>query len=994
MNTQLKKQLIFSYLYIRQTCYHHLNYLIVNLNQNVISIQIVCLECLLDISTKILHDQAIESNRDSKSIVFNRIKEITLEAFSKQFTDEIHRLQAELRQEQALNDQIKREFLEREETIIQEFDSKQREFQLQQIREIQELQDLLEASETQLQKYQQQNDKFNKQIKELQSKEQQLLKENLLTKENLQQCDQRYKQLNSDINDMRSRNDSLNQQNQQLDRQNRDFKNECERALKELTELKRKSQQQMDLNIQLDQEIELYKNEIEKLKTKKHQELSKQKELLDQLKEKSNNKINELKNRLKEAQNIQQYQQEQLDEFQELIRESENQLNQLQTNHKQNLKQMEQQYTKQFQDLEQQFLVEKLNLEENLTISFEQVVIDKDKQIQDLIKEVKILKDKLYQQNLEQEKMQRQQQNLEQEINQLNDELNQQTQDQQELENKNRNLELDITKKDQKLKALLAELDDIKIFQEQTLNTIRENQDYIAEIDKENQQYQQFLQHVQHLLDIQIQGSFSLQRLGQEIEQKLRQHKDDIKRCLDEIKKKEELHNIELQEKDQKLMLLQNNFNEENNKIQSQLQEQQSENRKQRNEFKLKFEEQNKIIIELQKDQIESNNQIEFLQIQNQQIIQDLESNNDQLECAKQEIQDMIKKDKMQSDEIGKQISILNHEKNQLQVQLEEYKFKQKTLKQRIIRTVSRQKELTTIQLIELKNTLINKYKQLESDCKLIMQNLYKKQLMITENKLQMIENDKQFEIEQLNLEMEKKLDNLKKQFKQSEQLIYEEGQIKLKQKQQQIEQLIMSKANDNEFKTQISLLNKENEEFQKQLQLQEQLFIEQKQNYELELMNLNKLIKEQQEELISQQQFSEYTMNKERQYFEQRYQELKLRQEKKVDSIQQDYQLQITQLENIIQQPTKMKSQSPNRNIQKSPIQNRQTTQLSNKSQSFGSPNINTGIKTPNKTVIQIDNTDKTIEDLRLEIQQQKEKLSRMKLTFTESQKKPFKRN
>ncbi|CAD8056986.1 unnamed protein product [Paramecium primaurelia] len=951
-------------------------------------------QCLLDISNKILHDSVIESNKDYKNIVFSRIKEITLEAFQKQLTDEIHRLQAELRQEQALNDQIKRDFLEREEAIIQEFDSKQREFQLQQIREVQELQDLLEASEIQLQKYQQQNDKFNKQIKELQSKEQQLLKENIITKENFQQCDQLQKLLNSELNDMRIRNESLNQLNQQLDRQNSDFKNECELTLKELTEIKRKSQQQMDLNIQLDQEIEQYKNEIEQIKTKNHYELSKQKDLLDQLKEKSNQKINELKNKLKEAQNIQQYQQEQMDELQGLIKESENQLHQLQIDHKQNLKQMEQQYTKQCQDLEEQFLDEKLNLEENLTTSFEQVIIDKDKQIQDLIKELKLNKDKLYQQNLEFENMQRQYQNLEMEINHLNEQLNQQNYDQEELDNKNRILELDITKKDQKLKILLSELDEIKVFQEQTFNTLRENQDYITEIEKENQQHQQFLQHIQNLLDIQIQGSFSFQRLGQEVEQKLKQHKDDIKRLNEQIKKKEELHNLELQEKDQKLMLLQDNFNDENNKIQSQLQEQQVENRNQRNEFKQKMDEQNKIIIELQKDQIESNNQIEFLQIQNQQIIQDLELNNDKLLCAQQEIQDMIKKEKNQNDDISKKISILNNQKTQLQIKLDEQRFKQNNQKQRIFKAFSRYKEFTSIQLIELRNFFITKQKQLENDCKLMLHNLYKKQLLITENRIQMIENDKYYEFEQMNLEMEKKLDNFKKQFKQSELLIYEEGQIKLKQKQQQIEQLILSKANDNEFKNQIILLNKENEELQKQLQLQEQIFIQQQQNYELELMNLNKLIKEQQEELISQQQFSEYTISKERQYFEQRYQEFKLRQEKKVDQIQQDYQLQITQLENIIQQPIKLKSQSPNKNIQKSTIYNQQSKQLNNKFQIFGSPNINAGIKTPNKTLIQIDNTDKTIEELRSEIQQQKQKLSRMKLTFTESQKKSYKKS
>lgn len=53
----------------------------------------------MDISTKILHDSAIETNKDSKNIIFSRIKEITLEAFSKQLTEEIHHLQADLRAE-------------------------------------------------------------------------------------------------------------------------------------------------------------------------------------------------------------------------------------------------------------------------------------------------------------------------------------------------------------------------------------------------------------------------------------------------------------------------------------------------------------------------------------------------------------------------------------------------------------------------------------------------------------------------------------------------------------------------------------------------------------------------------------------------------------------------------------------------------------------------------------------------------------------------------
>lgn len=40
----------------------------------------------------------------------------------------------------------------------------------------------------------------------------------------------------------------------------------------------------------------------------------------------------------------------------------------------------------------------------------------------------------------------------------------------------------------------------------------------------------------------------------------------------------------------------------------------------------------------------------------------------------------------------------------------------------------------------------------------------------------------------------------------------------------------------------------------------------------------------------ISQQQFADYTMNKERQYFEQRYNDLKLKSEKKMDQLQTEY--------------------------------------------------------------------------------------------------------
>ncbi|CAK65954.1 unnamed protein product (macronuclear) [Paramecium tetraurelia] len=944
----------------------------------------------MDISTKILLDSTIESNRDSKNIIFSRIKEITLEAFSKQFTDEIHHLQAELRTEQALNDQIRREFLEREQRILQEFDSKQREFQLEQIREIKNLQDLLEGQESQFQKYQLLNEKLKNQIKDMQNKEVSLQNENIRVKENLQLSDQRNKSLSSDLCEQRQRNEALNSLNQQLDRQNRDFKIEFEKVLKELSDLKKKSQQQIDLNVQLDQELEILKNENERLKTKKLQDQQKQKELLDQLKEKSNAKINDLKNKLTQAQNTQLHQQQQLEEFQELIKESENQLNQLQQNHRQSTKQLEQQYKNQFQEIEIQYMNEKQSIEDILKVQYEQILVSKEKMIQDQIKEIKLIKDKIYQQNLEFDNLQRQNQHSQQQVKQLQGEIKQLNQHQEELEKINRERELELSKKDLKLKNLLLELDDVKNFSEQTLNTMRSNQNQFNEIEKERQYYLKLFQQISDDLEIEIQGSFSYQRIGQKVDLKLKQFRDDFKKHQKESKKLIEQHAQEIQEKEQKLMLLQDNFNDENNKIQKILSEQQIENRKQKNEFKQKLDEQNRIIIELQKDQIQNNNQLEFLQIQNQQLAQDLEKKNESVIKAQKEIHHLLNRDQMNYEDSKQVINQIVNEKNQIQLQLEESLFKQKTCKQRIYQILNRQRELMNIQLFEVKNTFINKLRQLESECKIILQNLYKQQLIKTENKILMIEAEKQYEIEQMNCEIEQKIENMKYQFKQSELLIQEEGQFKLKQKQQQIEQLIMSKNNSVELQNQIHSLHKENEELKKQLLIQEQLKVEQRQNHELELLSLNKLIKEQQEELSSQQQFSEYTMNRERQYFEQRYQDLKQRQDKKMEQVQSDYQLQINQLENIIQLPSKQVS--PYKVNQKSPYQ-KQSILTTNKQQNFSTPIISTAMKTPNKKISQIDNADKTIEDLRQEIEQQKEKLSKMKLSFTESQKKPYRR-
>lgn len=78
-------------------------------------IKLIRVACLLEITSKILQLDGTSNNKNS---ILGRIKEITLEAFSREFTDQILRLQADLRQEQSLNDQIRREYIEREEAVI------------------------------------------------------------------------------------------------------------------------------------------------------------------------------------------------------------------------------------------------------------------------------------------------------------------------------------------------------------------------------------------------------------------------------------------------------------------------------------------------------------------------------------------------------------------------------------------------------------------------------------------------------------------------------------------------------------------------------------------------------------------------------------------------------------------------------------------------------------------------------------------------------------
>lgn len=51
-----------------------------------------------------------------------------------------------------------------------------------------------------------------------------------------------------------------------------------------------------------------------------------------------------------------------------------------------------------------------------------------------------------------------------------------------------KNFEQEMTKKDNNLKLLLIDMDDLKQFSEQTLNTLRENQDYMNELEREKQQ--------------------------------------------------------------------------------------------------------------------------------------------------------------------------------------------------------------------------------------------------------------------------------------------------------------------------------------------------------------------------------------------------------------------------------------------------------------------------------------------------------------------------
>ncbi|KAM3127263.1 hypothetical protein pb186bvf_020631 [Paramecium bursaria] len=945
--------------------------------------------CLLELSTKILGDAFMD--RDNRNYVMNKISDITIEVFHSAFLEEIKLLQQELRNEKLLTDTLRKEHNDTQARLYEQFDYQQRELQQIQLREIKELQDMVEQQEITLQKQTIQGEKLSKTIKDLQQRESQLQTEILKYKEASHQGELDSKLKNQDLFEQKQKADQYQQLFNTLEKQFKENKQELDKLNKDYQDQRKKTQHQIDINIALETELQQKDSELQRLSDKKNNDSHKYKDALEQLKTKSNNKIQELKEKLKEASYNQQIQQDQLDEFKELVKEQEQQLNNLQNTHKAVTKQMESQYKKQVESIEKNFLEEQKTIEHQLGRSFEQIISDKDRQILDQQKELKVLKEKIPLAQIDLEKLQRQNILLEQSAIKQQDEIKNLINELEFGQEKYQKLELENTRKEQKLKLLLNDLEEIKQFSEQTLQTIKENQDYISELEREKDQQSKIIQNIQDELEIEIKGSFSYQRLGQELEQRCKLYKDQHQQILSECIKKEAIFAQEAEHKNGLIQQLKNQLDDELKQHQDQIEHLQGELKKQRLETKIKCEDYSRQILQLQKEQITGQNQQEQLKKQNESLIQELQVNVQQLQIAKEQLQELIIKEKLQQDEIQKKLSQLQTEKHNLIIQLDEAQFKTKALSQRIKRYILRYRDQLEIQINDIKQFVQNRLKVLEGECKVFLQTGLKKVYHLMEAKVQAAESDRSQERDEMAREMDKRLDLLKKQFRQSEQLIQEESAMKLKQKQQQIDQLVLQKTNDrqlDDLRQQIQTYIRENEHLIQQLNLNDKLSKEEKAALEHDIQNLNNIIKEQQDEILSQQQFADYTMNKERQYYEKKIQELKAQSERKVEQLQSDYNSQITQLEQIVS-PQRFSPKHSHKlsATGKSPYQSALSSTKSVQ-QRFNSPSQS--MRTPHRSPnLHTDQTDKTIEELRQEIQMQKQKLSRMKLNFTESQKK-----
>ncbi|CAD8127503.1 unnamed protein product [Paramecium sonneborni] len=931
-------------------------------------------QCLLDITKQVLREQI---DRENRGAVLNRIKEITLETFQRHYSDEIHLLQQELRQQTQANDRVKREYQDREQQLIIDLDRKLHEQQILQVQEIKRLQQLCDE-QTDLNHKQSLNiEKLNKQIKDSHLTNQKLTLELQQLKDIHQSIDLQSRFKSQEGQEYKSKAEQYQSAYTHLEQQFKSFKLESDKQLKDY---QRKLQTVYDQNLLQETEISNLKSEIEQLKIKKQQDAQKQKEALESLKEKSQNKIQEYKLKVKDLQNKDQY----IIELQEQVKELEQQIEFHSTQHRQGIKMLELQYKKQYTRLEENLEQEKSDLQQHLTSTLDFTILEKDKEIIGLTQDIKQLKIQLQnEQDLKLKNTSKNEENI-QILKKQNEEQQKQI---SELIQKNKTLEQEINRKDQNLILLLADVDDLKQFSEQTLNTLKENQDYMGEIEREKQQQQEIILSIQHQLEIEIQGSFSYQRLGQELEQKCRLYKEEHNLLLDEQLKKEAQYQQEIQLRETRFKQEIDNQNTEHKLI---VENFENQLKKLKLENKLQNEEQIRSYNTIQKELFQKGQQCENLEKQNNKLVNELEQYISQYTHNLQLLEEQKVKEKNLIETSNKNQNQLNTEKHQLGLKIDELQFKYRSMKQKVQRLFIRQKEQFNLQLIEMKQVILNKLKNYDSESRQLIQSLVKKLNNLIDQRLQQEKRENEFQVIELQKEMERKIEQLKRQYKQNEQLIQEEAQIKFKQKLSQMQQHDQS---IDELKNQLDFYINENDHLQQKLQVQDQINREQQKKAEYEQRQLHQTIKELEDELNQIQQSADYTL-KERQFLEQRYNELKDKSEKKMDQIQRDYQQQIYQLETIIQ-PIQQRAQSPplhQHSLSSStgfhrspPQQNISSVKYPyTKPPQFSSPSLRTPNKSPSN-----DRTDKTIEELRAEIQQQKEKLSRMKLNFTESQKK-----
>ncbi|CAK92249.1 unnamed protein product (macronuclear) [Paramecium tetraurelia] len=903
-------------------------------------------KCIIDITKKAFGEQIEIENRGA---FLNRIKEITLEAFQLNYGEEIFLLQQELRQSQEAIEKAKLDYLDREQQLIMSLEQKLQEQQILQLKELNGLQEMHDE-QIQLNKKLLINlERVNRQNSELSQQNNQLNKEISNLKETYSQFESQQKLKNQEIFEFRQKFEQQWSANQVLEQQYKTMKQEMEKVIKEMH---RKNQLQIDENVIAENEVQRLKWEYEQLKSKKHQESQKYKEALEQLKLKSSNKIRDYKQKLKEVQNKDAF----IVELQDQIKELQEHIEFQQGQHKSTIKQ--------FENLEQNMEQEKSLIQQHLTKSLETTLNDKDREVLSLFSLTQQLKQSL--QN-EQDNKQRSIIKLEDQIKQINqqrDELSEEIQDQQL---KIEHLEQELIKKDQNIKLLLNDIDELRQFSEQTLNTLRENQDYLSELEREKQQQHEIIENIQNQLEIEI----------KELEQRCKLFKQE--------------HCLMLEEQLKRQASCEQEIDKLSNENQQNILNFENQQKKLKLEFKLQSEEQMRQYNQLEKESQQMNEQIESLEKQHQELIQDLEQYIAQYTNALSQIEELKSKEKDLIQIQSKNQKTWDIEKQLLSSQLEDQKVQFNKIKQKVIRSVCKQKEQLKQQLNETKQFIQNRFKSYDIDIREFLSSQIKKILQLSNQELFLEKRNHEVILKEFEIEFDRKVDQVKREYK----LIQEESDIAIKQKIQQIYQYDQS---INDLKKQLSLKLQENDNLQSQFQISNELCKELQKKAEIEQIHSQKLISQLQEELIQIQQTVDFTQ-KERQYFEQRYNDFKVMSERKLDQVSREYQQQIQQLEVLVQKNEKVDqshvflkhSLSSSQGFNRSPNMIKQQCRYSviyldtyQKPPNYGSPTL----RTPNKSPIN-ERADKTIEELRVEIHQQKEKLSRMKLNFTESQKK-----